>query len=218
MSLACHPDKCKHEKATGAQTAVNKAWEVLRVSASRTAYDSSFRAMIQRENEARQREEIRKQKQTQPAITPKMFQQQSVKIIQRLARKQMQRAVRKVNKMLRLRIRIQPSQAARKRLIPEKGGPQTTWDVGTSTLKELKTAISVKVSDSVTRKFSFKEWQDRTVAKQVAEKFAKSTLSITNQFDCVKLKKDKAVFAQQQGVECTGKETVAVLRGLLEEA
>jgi DnaJ-class molecular chaperone len=120
MSLACHPDKCKHEKATDAQTAVNKAWEVLRVSASRTAYDSSFRAMIQRENEARQREEIRKQKQTQPAITPKMFQQQSVKIIQRLARKQMQRAVRKVNKMLRLRLRIQPNQAARKRLIPKK--------------------------------------------------------------------------------------------------
>jgi hypothetical protein len=87
VSLACHPDKCKHEKATDAQIAVNKAWEVLRVSASRTAYDSSFRAMIQRENEAKQREEMRKQRQTQPAITPKMFQQQSVKIIQRLARK-----------------------------------------------------------------------------------------------------------------------------------
>eukprot|EP00435_Cladocopium_sp_Y103_P075265 s374_g55.t1 len=216
VSLACHPDKCKHEKATDAQTAVNKAWEILRDSASRATYDASFRAMIQRENEARQREEMRKQRQAQPAITPKMFQQQKCEDDKKAGKKADAESSQKDEQNAETESKNPTKPESKKETDSKAKGaakeptkePPTSWEVGTSTLRAYKTLIQVKVSSSVTRKFVFKEWQDSKVAKQVAEEFAKSTLSTTNQFDCVKLKKDKVAFVQKQGVDCTGKETV----------
>lgn len=76
MSLACHPDKCKHERATDAQQAVNKAWEVLKERSSRVLYDVSFRAMIQKEHDKKQQEELKKQKMTKTVLTQRTMQQQ----------------------------------------------------------------------------------------------------------------------------------------------
>lgn len=78
-----------------------------------------------------------------------------------------------------------------------------TWEVASHQLKELKVAATVKLSSETTRKFLFKEWNDRNTARKVAEEFARQALTVTNQCDCLKLKKDKA--ARIMGLHALGR-------------
>lgn len=205
MSLACHPDKCKHPKATDAQQAVNKAWEVLKDCSTRAIFDEQFKKMIQRENNRKQIEEMKKQKAAQSVLTERMMQQQKNHSEQKHEPKKNQKS--------------EPT-STKGESAKAKGteANSKTWDVAGCTLKKIKVAIYVKISPKVSRKFFFKEWQDREVTLKVAEEFAKQSLTVTNQFDCCVKKKNKVDFLQSHDVSCSGKETIAVLLEMLEEA
>lgn len=205
MSLACHPDKCKHEKATDAQQLVNKAWSILRDDSSRKAFDRNLKEMTELEYDRKQKEELKTQKQNQTVITPRMMQQSKAGSEQK--KDSEQKKCSKPDTQKQAEQKTKPSEASSK-----------SWDVANCTLKELKVAISVKLSSHLNRKFLFKEWQDKDVARTIAEEFAKQVLTITNQFDCLKLKKDKSDFAYKHGVDVSGKETVSMLLAQLEQA
>ena len=93
------------------------------------------------------------------------------------------------------------------------------WDVGGFQVKQFKHWITVRLEFSTVRKFLFKEWQNEQVAKEVAMQFAKQASRKMTEFRLVKTKKLKTEFLTTNGVnDMTGKETIAQLEMLLEEA
>lgn len=206
-SLACHPDKRKHALATSAQTAVNKAWAVLKDHLSRKRYDVSFREMIVKEYAAKARRELMKRRNSTPAMAPRMMQQKKPE-----AQPKSQTDAKKAG--------AKKDTSKKDADVKKDSGEQEskTWEVASYQLKEIKVGVTVKLSSETTRKFLFKEWNDRNTTRKVAEEFARQALTVTNQCDCIKLKKDKVAFVQDHGVTCTGKETVAVLTTKLLEA
>eukprot|EP00438_Fugacium_kawagutii_P023228 Skav215522 [mRNA] locus=scaffold2213:106684:113665:- [translate_table: standard] len=192
-SLACHPDKCKHPLATNAQTAVNKAWSVLKDHGSRKMYDVSFRAMVIREYAAKARQELLKKRNSIPAMAPRMVQQKKQEEQPKSAAVVKKAAAKKETSKTDTNVKKDSSEQEPK-----------TWEVASYQLKELKMAVAVKLSSEISRKFAFKEWQDRKTARKIGEAFAREALRLTNQCDCLKLKKDKLAFVQKHGVIGTG--------------
>ena len=92
------------------------------------------------------------------------------------------------------------------------------WDVSGYQVRMYKNWVTVRIDGTTIRKFLFQEWQDGEVAKQIATCFAKAARKEILLFRAVKAKTEKIEIMKKHGINLEGKETVAKMEILLQEA
>eukprot|EP00438_Fugacium_kawagutii_P017491 Skav217987 [mRNA] locus=scaffold496:522630:523830:+ [translate_table: standard] len=218
--LVIHPDKNEHPDATRAQTYLNESMTVLESAIARSEYNHSIRNKLEKAAEQTRRKRQRSQlgAKLRPHSREVHVKSKQTNSASGGASKQApSKEPAADNKVQEPSLSSKAAEATSSKQPAEQAGLKW-WDVSGLQVRQYKLWVAVRLNNALVRKFLFKEWQDETVAMQVATELAKKAAKQLFEFRFAKNKKDKAAFLTTNGVEFSASLTVVQLQSHLEQA